>query len=268
MRACLTTPRCSLRRVAGRPGRQHPAGPAEPGDRGPRAAGAGQGRVPEPRRLGEGPDRAADGRGRRGRRPAASPAARSWSRPAATPASGWPWWPSARATAASSSARTRSSQDKRDVLRAYGAEVVVCPTAVAAGAPGLLLLGLRPAGRGDPRRLEARPVLQPGGPGQPLRDHRTGDLGRHRRPGHPLRRRGRHRRHHLRHRPLPQGGVRGPAAGRPVQIIGADPEGSVYSGGTGRPYLVEGVGEDFWPRPTTRPCRTRSSRSATPTRSR
>lgn len=32
-----------------------------------------------------------------------------------------------------------------------------------------------------------------------------------------------------------------------VQIIGADPEGSVYSGGTGRPYLVEGVGEDMWP---------------------
>src|SRR5215207_1599562 len=32
-----------------------------------------------------------------------------------------------------------------------------------------------------------------------------------------------------------------------VRVIGADPEGSVYSGGTGRPYLVEGVGEDFWP---------------------
>ncbi len=32
-----------------------------------------------------------------------------------------------------------------------------------------------------------------------------------------------------------------------VQIIAADPEGSVYSGGSGRPYLVEGVGEDFWP---------------------
>ncbi|EUA29849.1 putative cystathionine beta-synthase [Mycobacterium xenopi 4042] len=42
--------------------------------------------------------------------------------------------------------------------------------------------------------------------------------------------------------PLPQGGVRGA-----VRVIGADPEGSVYSGGTGRPYLVEGVGEDFWP---------------------
>jgi cystathionine beta-synthase len=32
-----------------------------------------------------------------------------------------------------------------------------------------------------------------------------------------------------------------------IQVIGADPAGSVYSGGTGRPYLVEGVGEDFWP---------------------
>ncbi|MBW3556266.1 MAG: cystathionine beta-synthase [Actinobacteria bacterium] len=32
-----------------------------------------------------------------------------------------------------------------------------------------------------------------------------------------------------------------------IQIVGADPEGSVYSGGAGRPYLVEGIGEDFWP---------------------
>src|SRR5437899_12653746 len=32
-----------------------------------------------------------------------------------------------------------------------------------------------------------------------------------------------------------------------VRIVGADPEGSVYSGGSGRPYLVEGIGEDFWP---------------------
>jgi cystathionine beta-synthase len=32
-------------------------------------------------------------------------------------------------------------------------------------------------------------------------------------------------------------------------VIGADPEGSIYSGGEEnvRPYLVEGVGEDFWP---------------------
>ncbi|WP_298459506.1 cystathionine beta-synthase [uncultured Cellulomonas sp.] len=36
------------------------------------------------------------------------------------------------------------------------------------------------------------------------------------------------------------------ASGR-VHVVGADPAGSVYSGGDGRPYLVEGVGEDFWP---------------------
>ena len=32
-----------------------------------------------------------------------------------------------------------------------------------------------------------------------------------------------------------------------IQIVDGDPEGSVFSGGTGRPYLVEGIGEDFWP---------------------
>jgi cystathionine beta-synthase len=36
-------------------------------------------------------------------------------------------------------------------------------------------------------------------------------------------------------------------SGGKVRVVGADPEGSVYSGGSGRPYLVEGVGEDFWP---------------------
>ena len=32
-----------------------------------------------------------------------------------------------------------------------------------------------------------------------------------------------------------------------IKIIAADPEGSGFSGGSGRPYLVEGVGEDFFP---------------------
>ena len=32
-----------------------------------------------------------------------------------------------------------------------------------------------------------------------------------------------------------------------MEAIAADPEGSVFSGGSGRPYLVEGVGEDFFP---------------------
>ena len=104
-------------------------------------------------------------------------------------------------------------EDKINVLRAYGAEVVVCPTAVAAGAPGLLLQRLRPAGPGDRRRLEAQPVRQPGQPAVALRDHRAGDLGADRRADHPLRRRARHRRHDQRRRPLPQGGLRRPGAG-------------------------------------------------------
>ena len=32
-----------------------------------------------------------------------------------------------------------------------------------------------------------------------------------------------------------------------VEVVAADPVGSVYSGGAGDPYLVEGIGEDFWP---------------------
>src|SRR5947209_13058015 len=32
-----------------------------------------------------------------------------------------------------------------------------------------------------------------------------------------------------------------------VLIVGADPEGSILSGGELRPYKVEGIGEDFWP---------------------
>src|SRR5439155_6677070 len=35
-----------------------------------------------------------------------------------------------------------------------------------------------------------------------------------------------------------------------VMVVGADPEGSLFSAGPNeeaRPYLVEGIGEDFWP---------------------
>ncbi|MFA9430111.1 cystathionine beta-synthase [Egicoccus sp. AB-alg2] len=32
-----------------------------------------------------------------------------------------------------------------------------------------------------------------------------------------------------------------------VQVVGADPEGSLYSGDQVHTYLVEGIGEDFWP---------------------
>jgi cystathionine beta-synthase len=32
-----------------------------------------------------------------------------------------------------------------------------------------------------------------------------------------------------------------------ITVVGADPEGSILSGGELRPYKVEGIGEDFWP---------------------
>lgn len=56
-------------------------------------------------------------------------------------------------------------------------------------------------------------------------------------------------------------------SGGRVRIVGADPEGSVYSGGAGRPYLVEGSARISGRRPMTRACPTRSSRCPTPTRS-
>ena len=32
-----------------------------------------------------------------------------------------------------------------------------------------------------------------------------------------------------------------------IEVVGADPEGSIYSGGPVQPYMVEGIGEDFFP---------------------
>ncbi len=33
-----------------------------------------------------------------------------------------------------------------------------------------------------------------------------------------------------------------------LKVIGIDPEGSIFSGDTPRPYMVEGIGYDFWPK--------------------
>ena len=153
------------------------------------------------------------------------------------------------------------SEDKRNVLKAYGAEVVVCPTAVAPEHPDSyynvsdrLVLA---AGR-----LEARPVLQPAQPALALRDHRPGDLGADRGPDHPLRDRHGHRRHDQRRRPLPQGAEpgrsRSSAPTRPARSTPAAPAGPTSSRASAR---------TSGPRPTTARSPTGSSRSPTPTRS-
>ena len=53
------------------------------------------------------------------------------------------------------------SEDKQNVLRAYGAEVVVCPTAVPPDHPDSYYSVSDRLVREDRRRMEARPVLQP-----------------------------------------------------------------------------------------------------------
>ena len=180
------------------------------GDPGPgtrRAPGAGQARVPQPRRVGEGPHRRPHGRRRRGERRAE---ARRHDRRADQRQHrhrAGPGRPAARLQVHLHLPRQgRPGEDQRaEGLRRRGRRL---PDRRRPVRPALVLLGVRPAGPRDARRLEARPVLQPGQPAVALRDDRAGDLGADRGPDHHVRHRHGHRRHDQRHRPLPQGGLR------------------------------------------------------------
>jgi cystathionine beta-synthase len=134
------------------------------------------------------------------------------------------------------------SGDKQNVLRAYGAEVVVCPTAVAPEDP-------RSYYRVSDRLAAEIPGAwkpdQYANPNNPRSHYET--------TGPELWEQTEERITHFVAGVGTGGTITGAgwylkevSRGR-VRIIGADPEGSVYSGGGGRPYLVEGVGEDFWP---------------------
>ncbi|MFJ1537862.1 cystathionine beta-synthase [Micromonospora chalcea] len=134
------------------------------------------------------------------------------------------------------------SQDKQDVLRAYGAEVVVCPTAVAPEDPRSYYNVSDRLAREIPGAWKPNQYSNPANP----RSH-------YETTGPELWRQTEGRITHFVAGVGTGGTISGigrylkeASEGR-VKVIGADPEGSVYSGGTGRPYLVEGVGEDFWP---------------------
>jgi cystathionine beta-synthase len=134
------------------------------------------------------------------------------------------------------------SQDKINVMRAYGAEVVVCPTAVAPEHPQSYynvsdrLAQERPGGWKPNQYANVNnPISHSESTGPEIWrqtdgtvTHFVAGVG----TGGTITGAGRY--------------LKEVSAGR-VRIVGADPEGSVYSGGSGRPYLVEGVGEDFWP---------------------
>jgi cystathionine beta-synthase len=134
------------------------------------------------------------------------------------------------------------SVDKQNVLRAYGAEVVVCPTAVAPEDPrsyynvsNRLTAEIPGAWKPDQYSNPHNPLSHYETTGPELWEQTDGRIT------------------HFVAGVGTGGTISGvgrylkEASQGKVRIIGADPEGSVYSGGTGRPYLVEGVGEDFWP---------------------
>ncbi len=133
------------------------------------------------------------------------------------------------------------SEDKRNVLKAYGAEVVVCPTAVDPEDPRSYYsvsdrLSTQPgAWKPDQYSNPNNPRSHYETTGPEIWDQTDGTIthfvagvG----TGGTISGTGRY--------------LKEVSSGK-VKVIGADPEGSVYSGGSGRPYLVEGVGEDFWP---------------------
>ncbi len=134
------------------------------------------------------------------------------------------------------------SQDKINVLRAYGAEVVVCPTAVAPEHPDSYYNVSDRLVRETP---DAWKPDQYSNPDNPRSHYET--------TGPELWEQTEGRITHFVTGAGTGGTISGTGrylkevSGGSVRIVGADPVGSVYSGGTGRPYLVEGVGEDFWP---------------------
>ncbi|GAA2723646.1 cystathionine beta-synthase [Actinocorallia aurantiaca] len=132
--------------------------------------------------------------------------------------------------------------DKVNVMRAYGAEVVVCPTAVAPDHPDSyysvsdrLAREIQGAWKPDQYSNPENPRSHYLSTGPEIWEQTEGRIT------------------HFVAGVGTGGTITGAGrylkevSGGKVKIIGADPEGSVYSGGTGRPYLVEGVGEDIWP---------------------
>jgi len=135
----------------------------------------------------------------------------------------------------------KMAPEKIDVLRAYGAQVVVCPTAVPPEHPDSYYSTAERLTKETPNSFRPDQYSNPNNP----RAHyeTTGPEIWEQTKGHVT---------HF----VAGAGTGGTITGvgkylkekNPnIRIIAADPEGSVYSGGAGRPYLTEGVGEDFWP---------------------
>lgn len=135
----------------------------------------------------------------------------------------------------------KMSQEKIDLLRAYGAEVVVCPTAV------------EPDDDRSYYRTADRLTKEIPGAFQPNQYFNQANPAAHYASTGPEIWRQTDGRVDVFVAGVGTGGTI-TGTGRflkeqnpDVTIVGADPEGSIYSGDDMHPYLVEGVGEDFWP---------------------
>jgi cystathionine beta-synthase len=135
----------------------------------------------------------------------------------------------------------KMAPEKIDVLRAYGAEVVVCPTAVAPEHPDSYYSTAERLTKETPNSF--RPD-QYSNPNNPRAHYET--------TGPEIYAQTKGRITHF----VAGAGTGGTISGvgrylkeqnPKIRVIAADPAGSVFSGGAGRPYLTEGVGEDFWP---------------------
>jgi cystathionine beta-synthase len=135
----------------------------------------------------------------------------------------------------------KQSTEKQALLRAYGAEVVLCPTNVAPESPesyysvaARLARDIPGAFKPDQYWNDENPKAHERTTGPEIWEQTAGELT------------------HF----VASVGTGGTISGvthylramKPgLVVIGADPEGSVLSGDAARPYLTEGVGEDFFP---------------------
>src|SRR3954452_10525691 len=135
----------------------------------------------------------------------------------------------------------KMSLEKIDLLRAYGAEVVVCPTDVAPESPQSYYRVADRLTRDIPGAFQPNQYKNPANPethylttGPELWAQSGGRIT------------------HLVVGVGTGGTITGVARylrekNPAIEVIGADPVGSIYSNDEVHPYLVEGVGEDFWP---------------------
>jgi cystathionine beta-synthase len=135
----------------------------------------------------------------------------------------------------------KQSEEKRALLRAYGAEVVVCPTDVDPDdersyyrVSDRLAREIPGAWKPDQYSNPANPQAHYETTGPEIWEATEGRVT------------------HL----VVALGTGGTVSGvgrylkerdSSVVVVGADPDGSVYSGAAPHPYLTEGIGEDFWP---------------------